>query len=280
MAIVAISGSNGFIGGHLKERLEKMGHVVIPIERSLRLSPANLILFHSQYKPEYIFDCAAYGNHYFQTDEDEVVKANVRGVYNMLQSIRQFKSIKGYFNFSTTSHNLESGTFYGSTKSSGEYIARAFVRKYDLPIVNIRPYSVFGEREWEFRFIPTLCKRLKNAQDITVSRVEHDWIYIEDFLDGLIDVMENVNTLKGFSVGIGTGKRIDNMEIANRLMVCAGIRVDVKEYQKREYEIANHETMTQGEKRDDEFKYFNHAKTSLEKALWNVYTNQRFLKKK
>jgi nucleoside-diphosphate-sugar epimerase len=278
MQKVAITGSNGFIGGHLKMRLEKLGYAVIPIHREMRQRPSEIILFMEREKPDYIFDIAGYGNHYFQTEEAEIYKANVQGLFTLLENTKNY-SYKGFINFSTTSHNLEASTFYGSTKSAGEYLVRSFVNIHNKPIINIRPYSVFGEREWEFRFIPTICEQIKRGEPITVSNVEHDWIYIEDFLDGIIEAMNHTEDLRGASIGIGSGKRIKNMEIVNRLMAIAQRKVEINEGIKRSYEIANYKKIIEGEKRQDEIHYFQFAKTSLEQALWNIYTNPNFLKR-
>ena len=273
---IALSGSHGFIGGGLKKRLEFLGNTVFPISRELRLSPANLLMFMNQNMIDRVIDCAAYGNHSFQTNEDEVVKANVRGTYNMFQLIKRYNV--PFFNFSTTSHNLEASTFYGSIKSAGEYMLRAFVNTYKLPMVNIRPYSVYGEREWEFRFIPTITEKIRKGEEITVSDVSHDWIYIEDFLDGFMEVFDHHEKYYGKAVGIGTGTRVPNMTVAETLMAIAGIDVPIKTGTLRSYEIANHEVMKNGEKRNDEIQLFQFAKTSLTQGLLNVYTHPQFLR--
>lgn len=267
---IALSGSHGFIGTHLTERLHELGHVVIPISRHLRMNSRAIALFLEQTEPEYIFDLAAYGNHFYQLDEMETYRANVKGVFYMLEGSKDYP-FKGYLNFSTSSHNLEAGTFYGSTKSSGEYMVRAFQRKYDKPIVNIRPQSVFGEHEWDFRFIPTIASQIRQGLPITVSNVSHDWIYVEDFIDGVIDVVKHMSELQGKSIAIGTGTRIPNRAIADILMDIADRKVEVKEGEKRSYEIASHEQMTEGEKRNDQIEYFQFAKTSLKISLKRVY---------
>jgi nucleoside-diphosphate-sugar epimerase len=271
-----VSGVNGFIGSHLRERLEKIGDEVVGIDRELLLKPSELQEFIVSHTPDYIIHLAAYGNHSYQKDEQHTFLTNVLGTYNMLQSTKDYP-YKGFFNFSTTSHNLEASTFYGSTKSSGEYLMRSFVNVFNKPIVNIRPYSVFGEREWDFRFIPTICEQIRHDREITVSDVSHDWIYIEDFLDGLINTIQNVDLYSGKSVGIGSGNRVSNLTIAKLLMNIAGKQVTVNQGTIREYEIANHEYMISGEKRNDEIYCFDFAKTPLKEALNNVYNNPNFL---
>ena len=96
---------------------------------------------------EYIIHLAAYGNHYFQTKDTKIYKANVRLLFRLLMASKDMP-YKGFINVSTTHHNLESGSWYGSTKAAGEYLVRAFVAQNNKPVINIRPYSIYGEREW------------------------------------------------------------------------------------------------------------------------------------
>jgi len=61
--------------------------------------------------------------------------------------------------------------------------------------------------------------------------------------------------LKGQSIGIGTGKRRWNREIARRLQAIAGRKVIVKKGTKRSYEIP----------------FFNYAKTNIQEGLRKTY---------
>lgn len=252
-----------------------MGWEMVAIPRNLLEQIDQLRKFVEKERPDYIFHLSAYGNHYFQTEEDLVYKANVEALFNLMEATKRL-SFKGFFNFSTTFHNLEAGSFYGSTKAAGEYLVRAYVRKYDLPIVSIRPYSVYGEREWDFRFIPTISRQIKANKPITVSDVSHDWIYVEDFIDGLLESVRNVDELKGKAVGIGTGTRVSNVEIAKTLMEIVGIRVPIINGVKRSYEIAAYskKIINKDESQRNEVEYFNFAKTPLEVGLKKVYENQ------
>lgn len=271
MSKIICTGLNGFIGTHLRRRLEREGHHVIHILHEYLYQPEMLKKAIEATHPDYIIHIAAYGNHYFHSDENMVYKANVEALHNLLNATKDIK-YKGFLNFSTTFHNLESSSFYGSTKSAGEYLVRAYVNKYDLPIVNVRPYSIFGECEWEFRFIPTISKQIKEEKAIVVSDVSHDWVYVEDFIDGLLKVKKNVAKLKGRSVGIGTGKRTSNKEIANILMKAVDKYVLIYSGTKREYEIAAYGKEIENKtKAENDEMFYNVSKTPLEDALKRVY---------
>ena len=109
-----------------------------------------------------------------------------------------------------------------------------------------------------------------------VSNVDHDWIYIEDFIDGILKVIKNPNRYVGREVGIGAGKRINNQEIANKLQKLAKTNVKVIPFQGRSYEVPFFDKL--GGTRKEEV-FFQQHKISLNKALKRIYDRPNFLKK-
>lgn len=272
MSKIICTGLSGFIGTHLRKRLERDNHVIHVLHDYL-YQPDVLKKAIETTEPDYIFHLAGYGNHYFHDDEIMVYRANLEALDNLLNVTKDLK-YKGFLNFSTTFHNLESSSFYGSTKAGGEYLVRAYVNKYDLPIVNIRPYSIFGEYEWAFRFIPTISEKIRNSETITVSDVSHDWTYVEDFITELLKVQENIDTLKGKSVGIGSGVRRSNLDIAKAVMRVADKDVNIEEGVKRTYEIAAYGKEMENKTKTENNEIFYQAnQTSLEEALGRVYNS-------
>jgi nucleoside-diphosphate-sugar epimerase len=208
---IAITGSNGFIGQHLKKRLEKEGHIIYAIDKFMINSTLMLLNFFNKKKPDIIYHLACYGNHYHQTN-DEFCVANIKVLYHLLD--RSFNAkIKSFYNFSTSSVNLKDITFYSATKKAGELICEAFKQKYKMNIINIRPYSVYGPGEADWRFIPVVIRSLlTNAEMQVDENATHDWIYIDDFIDALLDGKTE----------IGTGRKTRNIEIVAALENISG----------------------------------------------------------
>ena len=204
--LVLLTGKDGFIGTALSVRLEQLGYKVIGFKHD------DYVWDIPKLKPDYIFHLASFGNHYNQTDEEEIFETNIGLTFNIMEAVKHMP-LKGFINFSTSGHVLECDSFYGATKMAGEYLARAFVKKYNIPIVNIRPYSVYGPGEADFRFIPTIIRKGIKGEEIEVTEGVHDWIYIDDFITGVITVMDNVGTLKGQSIDIGTGGQYSNEDV-------------------------------------------------------------------
>lgn len=186
-----ITGSNGFIGRHLVERLQKDGHDVYPLERCL--SVRELTMKFKVKNPDLIFHLGAYGNHFDQHNINRMFDVNINGTYNLLRAASLFKYEK-FYNFSTSSVTLEVQTDYSRTKLCTELMASCYERT-----VNIRPYSVYGIGEADHRFIPTVIRCLNSGELMDLDRfARHDWIYVDSFLQAMFDGHESIGT------GIGT----------------------------------------------------------------------------
>lgn len=269
MSNILVTGASGFIGSHLHKRLAYEGHAVTPLShKSLYKEQDRLTKIVKALNPSYIFHLASYGNHYFQTEENKTVAANYMVLNKLLQATKDIE-YKAFLNFSTQAYNFDSGSFYGATKAGGEYLVRAYVKQYDLPIVNIRPYSVFGEGEADFRFVPKLCKQIMEGKEITLTNVAHDWIYIDDFIDGLLQVAIDSNKYRGKSVGIGTGIYRNNRYIAKQLQLIIQKEVRIVKEDARSYEGHTNPIPT------DEITLTRFAKTPIELALRKVYEYEK-----
>lgn len=228
-----ITGSNGFIGNNLFDFLKK-DHIVYRLDRDILKNPAILNRYISTIQPDYVIHLAAYGNHSIHKDINEMVSTNILDTYTLLSCCKDIP-LKGFINVGSSSEygkkttsmheddNLETNTFYGATKVASTYISRAFAKQYNMPVVTVRPFSVYGPGEADFRFIPSLIYSIINNSSYTLApEPNHDWIYIQDFMNGVIKVIENINDLKGEVVNIGTAKQYPNIDVAKLLEKISG----------------------------------------------------------
>lgn len=215
MARCLITGQSGFLGRHLSAHLSRTNKV-LGLPRQFLYQPEFLKPFMEDVKPDYIFHLAAYGNKYDQQDEEQIVKANIVALFNLLAASRDIP-YQAFINFSTSSTLLKYETFYSATKGAGERIVKAFVQKYDKPVVTVRPYSVYGPGDDSRHFIPTAINSFKEDLEIEVSPGDHDWIYADDLVEGVIKIAENADKLKGQCVNIGTGVAQSNYAIISIL---------------------------------------------------------------
>lgn len=227
----ALIVGHGFISSHLEERLKKEGEVMVISDKDV------VNLENIEYLDiDYIFRLSAYGNHYYQNlyffDKRRMIETNV---LNLLQLLEFTKNInyKAFINFSTSSVTLPVQTMYSATKHAGEHICQAFAQKYKKLIISIRPYSLYGSREADFRFIPTIINNgLKGIRSKVVFESRHDWIFIEDFIDALMLITKKVEHCISYPldpyclgnnwnmekpISIGTGLSWTNIEVVETI---------------------------------------------------------------
>jgi nucleoside-diphosphate-sugar epimerase len=226
--IALVTGSSGFIGSHLVARLKKERFEIVRVPHENLKNIKYLKEIVKSINPTHIFHLSAYGNMSNQQDEDEIIQANYINTYNLLQATKDLPYIL-FLNFSTSSvygrthrkmreyHRLKPDTLYAATKAGGEYLCRYFRKKYQKVIVNVRPFSVYGEGEADFRLIPTLLKNDMNQKQSTVVEGNHDWIYIDDFISAIMKLVDNSGCLCHRTYNIGTGIMTSNKEVADEI---------------------------------------------------------------
>lgn len=208
-----ISGSNGFIGQRFGKYLLSGKHSVRAIPRDLLYEKWNLKRYVESEQPDIIIHLAAYGNHSTQRDLIQTVESNVLYTTNLLEASKDV-DYKAFINTSTSSVYLPKQTFYSASKKATEEICKAFVQEHKKPVVTVRPYSVYGPGEAEFRFIPTVIRAAK--YDLPLSLVlepRHDWIHVDDFILAVCRAVKHADKLKGLAIDIGTGMDYSNKDV-------------------------------------------------------------------
>jgi len=212
MKTAFVTGARGFIGKHLVERLKQNYEVhSIPHDDPMYNRITLLKNYLTDINPQYIFHFGGYGNHSFQTDPIETYMSNVQFTMNLLEITNELP-YKAFVFASTSAIQLPKQTLYTTTKHMAETYCQ--FKGQDKPIVCVRPASIYGPGEADFRFIPKVINTIKDGDimDLVLNSY-HDWTYVDDFIDGLMLAVENVNTIGNKIVNIGTGLQESNSEI-------------------------------------------------------------------
>ena len=61
----------------------------------------------------------------------------------------------------TENDKCETDTFYGASKVAQTYLATAYAKEFKKNIKIVRPSSIYGPGEANFRFIPTIINSIK-----------------------------------------------------------------------------------------------------------------------
>lgn len=105
---------------------------------------------------------------------------------------------------------LNPTNLYEATKGCGSLLCKAFAANGRRVMV-ARPFSLYGPNDHYNRFFSVVYKAFKYDSPLSVWNGSHDWIYIDDFIRGLLVLGEKGEA--GDVVNFGTGVSSSNREV-------------------------------------------------------------------
>ena len=99
---------------------------------------------------------------------------------------------------------------YAVSKLAGEHLAHAYYKQYNLPVVTVRPFNVYGPGQTGEGAIQIFIKRALKDEDIFIYGEGNQiraWCFVDDFIDCLMRCIENVDAI-GQSFNIGNARAV------------------------------------------------------------------------
>ncbi len=99
---------------------------------------------------------------------------------------------------------------YAVSKLAGEHLAHAYYNQFQLPVVTVRPFNVYGPGQTGEGAIQIFIKKALKNEDITIhgdGAQIRAWCYVDDFVDCLFRCIENPNAV-GHSFNIGNARAV------------------------------------------------------------------------
>ena len=127
---------------------------------------------------------------------DLYLKSNLVGFFNILESVRLIKpkiflfasssSVYGYSkgkSFKESDNTDKCLSFYGATKKSNEIMAHSYFHQFNLSIIGLRFFTVYGPWNRPDMAAYTFAKNIKNSKKINVfakGNLRRDFTFIND----------------------------------------------------------------------------------------------------
>ncbi len=269
MKKILVTGSAGFIGFHLCRALKKRGDVVVGYDNfntyySPGLKKARTMLLDQDgietlradtcdsatlqqcidaYEITHVAHLAAQaGVRYSLENPDAYVQSNLTGFVQVLEALKTrphtsliYASSSSVYGLNTkvpfaeTDQTDKPASFYGATKKSNELIAHAYHHTFQIPMIGLRFFTVYGPWGRPDMAYYSFTKAILEGNPINVydrGEVKRDFTYIDDIIDGTIQAIDRCT--RGYDIinlGNHTPKSVNTMiEILENLLGRQAVR--------------------------------------------------------
>lgn len=226
---ILVTGGAGFIGSTLCEKLLNLGHKIInldnfndfynpEIKRSNILSSLknpNYILVEGDIRDEKVLErlfnlysidiiihlAALAGVRKSIETPLDYIDTDIKGTVSLLEISKKYKVKKFIFASSSSVYGKNPIPFreddyinyqispYAASKHSAELFCRTYNEIYNLPIICLRFFTVYGPRQRPEMAIHYFTKLIDEGKEVPIlgdGKSSRDYTYIDDIIDGII----------------------------------------------------------------------------------------------
>jgi len=231
MNSILVTGSSGFIGKKIIEKLPE-SRIITDSRNSKRIDLRNIdevlkidsadIVIHLGGK---IPSKELKWNDYFNN--------NVFGTLNILEycikkKVKKLIYISSYVYGNPENcpidedHSVNPHNAYSESKFLGEELCKFYCDKSDLNVTILRPFNIFGESMNDGFLLTNLINTIKTGKKISIvnKNSKRDFLYIDDFVDLILKVIDYNSKFEIFNVGSGISfsfneiiKKIENLSL-------------------------------------------------------------------
>ena len=174
----------------------------------------------------------------------EFVTTNVEGTQILLDAIREtpverFLLVSSSEVYGTAErdpmdeeHPLNPRSPYAATKAGGDRLAYSYFVTYDLPIVIVRPFNNYGQRQHPEKVVPRFITQALAGAPLTIHGDGHasrDWLYVDDHAEAIEALIDTpIDRLAGEVVNVATGIDISVADIADLVLDAVGETASTK----------------------------------------------------
>ncbi|MFW5856901.1 MAG: NAD-dependent epimerase/dehydratase family protein [Planctomycetota bacterium] len=239
---ILVTGAAGFIGSHLAERLDDLGHEVIGLDnyapyyarerkalnaaalaaRGIPVHELDLAadaLGNTMDGVEAVYHCAAQPGISADVTLEAYVRNNLTATHRLLEAAMAGAPLRLFINVATSSvygrHATDSEetppkptSYYGVTKLAAEQLVLAYQRERGLPACSLRLFSVFGPRERPEKLFPRLITAMLRDEPFPLyegsEQHSRSFTYVDDIVDGFVAALDRPEASAGEIFNIGT----------------------------------------------------------------------------
>lgn len=187
---ILITGSRGFIGRYLVERLKN--HSVYEFDKDDELPKTGV---------DIVFHLASKVNAFQSVTEPMEGMENIELTYRILEWMRQTKTKNIIFTSSREVYSMANP--YGVSKKCSELVIENYTQLYDITAISARLANIYGQGNLEYRFIENTIEKVKKNEDVVIhggSQKILNFVHIDDCIDRLVNLAYQIMGTSGFQV--------------------------------------------------------------------------------
>ncbi len=180
-------------------------------------------------------------------DPVKTMRVNMMGTANVLEAARINRIQDRFVDFSTSevfgsmayksseTDQTVSGSagearwVYAVSKLAGEHLAHAYFKQYNLPVVTVRPFNIYGPGQTGEGAMQIFIKKALKNENITIDgdgAQIRAWCYVDDFVDCILRCVEDPKAI-GESFNIGNARAVITI-LGLAQTVCRVLKSDSK----------------------------------------------------
>ena len=222
MARCLVTGHEGYIGSHLYQKLQQLGHEVMGIDlmsiKQMGDVRSDKFLKSSKwrsFKPEFIFHLAAKPSVQWSVENpSQSLSHNVHGTSCVLEFAKEVGARRVIFSSSAAVYGNEGSPSnpYGLHKLMSEMECKLYAEFYDIDTVSLRYFNVFSKDQKYGGPYSTVIAAWnyahRNNKPFVIygdGQQTRDFVHVEDVVDCNIFCMNHKDKFKGIALDVGAG---------------------------------------------------------------------------
>ena len=199
---IMISGTSGFLGGAILERLSEEYTI-----KSISIRDDNLKNVDSEildFKPDVFIHCGWKSGNSFKDTSSSSQFDNVEIGIKLLKTLSKFDNLYfiGFGSFAEygvksivtkETHTEEPNSYYGLSKKMFKDLSRDYCVVNNFKWLWVRPCYIYGEGDVSSRLIPKVVNACKNNEDLVLDSCSSivDYLHIDDFSEAIYELIKN-----------------------------------------------------------------------------------------
>ena len=271
MARILITGVAGFIGSHTAEKFLSQGHEVLGIDnfdsfypREIKEDNLRLLKLQQGFHfrefdftsddfsllPMQEFDAVIHlgakaGVLPSLKDPQEYIRVNIHGTWRILEFMKESGCKKLIFASSSSIYGNNAVPFeesadvsqpispYAFSKKSCELLTYTYHSLYKSDVINLRFFTVFGERQRPDLAIHKFVKTMLKGEPITLygdGGTSRDYTYVLDTVDGIYRAWEFISSRNGVyeNINLGNKSPVSLLEMVQTIERVLNMKADIR----------------------------------------------------